>query len=659
MVNRVPWFLVLFTAALSGCGDDAPPGSPDAGTITPPGTPPGTTVEVLRPITLTERARLPEQDPELVDVEVMPDRLAFIYRSALSTVPFAVDDVVAGIRHDGYLRRLTSVEQISPTRIEAATEHAELGELIGDGHFRVSYEPGTVSGDMAPSGEVGAVREPLTAGFSGLSPESAAGFACSTTAGSGSLQVRPRFDINLGMDIDLDIRWTSRFLIPRGELVHALVAVRGELETGVTLDATNNLSASCMRNLVAGLGRAFKLERTQAFAIGPVPVIITHTIEPYAQVSIGADVEVGRTHASGMLRIGIRAGTEFDQASGWRPIFEPTLTGDGAFSTDSADGAATLTAALGCGVKYSLKFYDVFGPGVSFGPNFGATFTANPDCTWQTQVKSSLDLTGSFDITVPVLDWQIASFSVTESFVETVIDRDMGRFPWCVDAGVDAGADAGMMMSMDSGPPDGGLLDTGPLDTGSALDAGPLPNGAPCTASSQCRSGFCPPDDGVCCNELCAYACGSCLASKSRTADGICSAIREDTDPDGECPGLQTCQAFNTSPGATAYCAAHYGDPCSVDADCRRSGVCRDGVCCTHINCTTSVAPCSACRMEYTGMPDGMCGPVVLGIDPHGTCSATPGSVCDGAGSCCLQSGGTCSTNGECCSMNCAGGTCT
>lgn len=668
MSRRFSWIFTVIVAGLTGCGgdDDGNAGPPDGGMVAPPEPTPGTTVEVLRPIVLTDRARLPEQDPELVDVEVMEDGLAFIYRSEVTRLPFAVDDVVAGIRHGGYLRRLTSVTQTAPTRIECATVHAELGELIGDGHFRVSYEPGTIS-DMPPSGEVGAHREPLTAGWSGISPESARGFACSATGG-GTLQLRPRFDINVGMDVDLDIRWTSRFLIPRGQLAHALVVVRGELEVGATWNATNNLSASCMRNLLAGM-MGLKLERGVAFAIGPVPVFMTHTIEPYAQISAGADVEVGRSSGSGMIRIGIRAGTEFDPAGGWRPIWEPTITGDVALTAERA-GTLTASAAFGCGVKYSLKIYDTFGPAVSFGPNFTASFAATPECTWMTEVKSSLDLTGSLDFSVPFIDWQLGSFSVTGSFRESVIAREMGVFPWCDDAGPMTMPDAGPMMSdagplpldagpvaMDSGRPMTGS-DAGPPDTGTA-DAGfRLPNGAPCTSRTQCRSFICV--DGVCCNAGCTGVCQSCVARLSRAAaDGICAAVPEDTDPEDDCPGVQTCQADSPDVTATAYCEAHYGDPCTGPGMCPDAGFCADGVCCNLSTCggATGTAPCTSCRTAHTGAPEGICSAVVLGLDPYNYCGL-PGSVCNGMNGCCLEAGTACTRASDCCSGACPAGTC-
>jgi len=665
-------FCAAVIAVCAACGssssDEAGPGvAPDAAVITPP---PGAKIEVLRPLTLTARARLPEQSPELIDVEVLPDRLAFIYRSP-TTVPFAVDDVVAGVLHDGYLRRLTVIQQMSPTRIEAMTVHAELGELIGDGHFRVKFAPGDGVGEWAPSGDLGVTKQALTTGWSGFTPKFR-GITCGTTAG-GTLSLTPRLDIDLGMDLDLDIAWSTHFLIPRGEVISALVELHGDLEAGLQAEATENLSASCSYDLLAlakTLGAAVPSRKWAiTFAIGPVPVIVTHTIKPYAQFGAGAKVEVGRTTATAMGRVGIRAGTRYDFVDGWRPIWEPTHSGAVTLKT-AEPGTLSLSAVLSGGVAYSMKIYDAVGPGVSFGPRVAGTFAASPDCNWSANVKAGLQLTGSVDVSVPVIDYKLASFSVSSVLAESTWKEAAGTIPGCVDGGAEAGPDTNIDDTSVTDTADASdssdtfvadTSDTSVADT-SVLDAAKKSNGTPCGAASECLSGFCPPQDGVCCNEQCASQCRACTAAKSRTADGVCSAIKENTDPDDECPGMQKCQAYSSSTTATAYCRAHYGDPCTgdhVSADCPGAGTCVEGVCCDNFNCHLSLSPCSSCLGKYTGFADGDCQTILAPMDPYDTCSGP--SVCWGgsaASTCCLPPGSSCGTASDCCSRACTGSTC-
>ena len=200
-------------------------------------------------------------------------------------------------------------------------------------------------------------------------------------------------------------------------------------------------------------------------------------------------------------------------------------------------------------------------------------------------------------------------------------------------------------MPRDAGSPDAGAFDTGPPDAGPPdagvpVDAGPQPNGATCTGPGGCTSRFCV--DGVCCNERCDGVCMACIASLSRTPDGTCSAFQEDTDPgDTECPGPPRCQDADGLPPFTAYCRAHFGDACTgVGAvpSCPTGGgsgfFCSEGVCCDRV-CgeTASALECHSCRgATRGGGTDGMCLPVMMGLDPFDECPST--RVCGSAGVC-------------------------
>lgn len=76
-------------------------------------------------------------------------------------------------------------------------------------------------------------------------------------------------------------------------------------------------------------------------------------------------------------------------------------------------------------------------------------------------------------------------------------------------------------------------------------------NGQTCTAGSECASGFCP-DEVVgpkyCCNTDCTGTCQSCAAAKTNGTNGVCSNIKDKTDPDGECTvSGMTCNGGNGS----------------------------------------------------------------------------------------------------------------
>ncbi|MCC6528358.1 MAG: hypothetical protein IT373_37280 [Polyangiaceae bacterium] len=56
-----------------------------------------------------------------------------------------------------------------------------------------------------------------------------------------------------------------------------------------------------------------------------------------------------------------------------------------------------------------------------------------------------------------------------------------------------------------------------------------------CASGAQCLSGFCPANDGVCCDTACSGNCQACLASKTPSLNGTCDFIDGGTDPDSEC----------------------------------------------------------------------------------------------------------------------------
>lgn len=67
-----------------------------------------------------------------------------------------------------------------------------------------------------------------------------------------------------------------------------------------------------------------------------------------------------------------------------------------------------------------------------------------------------------------------------------------------------------------------------------------IANGNSCSDAEQCASGFCPDDDGVCCDAACSGECESCLGALNGDTNGTCG-FTQSGDPDDECPALQAC----------------------------------------------------------------------------------------------------------------------
>lgn len=92
-----------------------------------------------------------------------------------------------------------------------------------------------------------------------------------------------------------------------------------------------------------------------------------------------------------------------------------------------------------------------------------------------------------------------------------------------------------------------------------------LSQGGGCALDGDCVTGHCA--DGVCCDDACDGACRACSSAKTGVADGVCSPVRERTDPDGECDGVcfagaclesATCDGEHTlrAPEGDVDCAA-------------------------------------------------------------------------------------------------------
>ena len=95
--------------------------------------------------------------------------------------------------------------------------------------------------------------------------------------------------------------------------------------------------------------------------------------------------------------------------------------------------------------------------------------------------------------------------------------------------------------------------------------------------------------------------------------------------PDGACDGLGHCATCNDGVRngnetdvdcGGPNCPGCDGELCSGDpADCQ-SGHCVDGICCT----TACDKKCDACAVSFTGVPSGMCAPVLLGKQHGSSC---------------------------------------
>jgi hypothetical protein len=186
---------------------------------------------------------------------------------------------------------------------------------------------------------------------------------------------------------------------------------------------------------------------------------------------------------------------------------------------------------------------------------------------------------------------------------------------------------------------------TGTLCGGDSIDG---------SGGHQCQTGYCV--DGYCCNAPCGAQCQACSATRTGAANGACTSIPANTDPDGECAGGLTCNgagACRTNCTADSQCEGGYfctdanggacvgkngnGTGCGGDSidgsgghQCT-SGNCIDGYCCN----TACAGTCQSCNVAGLA---GTCSSVPGGVVDNG---CTGPNACNGSGGCCADSSPT------------------
>jgi hypothetical protein len=177
-------------------------------------------------------------------------------------------------------------------------------------------------------------------------------------------------------------------------------------------------------------------------------------------------------------------------------------------------------------------------------------------------------------------------------------------------------------------------------------------NGETCTANTQCTSGNCV--DGFCCDTACDGSCEACSAIKKGSgADGVCGAVANNTDPDGEC----------TDDGATS---------CDQDGMCDGNRACRlykSGTKCGNTTCSNGTQTGFSCNGLGTcnGSTTAQCAPFVCADASACATSCTLDANCVASSYCRISDhqcvadqakGASCSSGSQCTSGSCVDGFC-
>ncbi|MAQ19689.1 MAG: hypothetical protein CMN30_33415 [Sandaracinus sp.] len=395
---------------LVGCTSDDAPGSGvrDAS---------GPEVTVYRQPVLREEARHPDLDEGLAAVEVHPERLVFTYRDAPASPPTA-GEVVTGTLGGGYLRTIVAVSELAPNRYELLTANAELTDYFADVHFKARFEIPAESWSQPGTDGVGARSDALGGSVNLISAELG---KCEFE--SGAVEVGGSFSPVFEMEVDIGF-WDGleefRFL------------VGGNIEVFMEL-ATNEGSVSCSWDRTFS---SLQKEFTTTFAVGFVPVTVTHTLVPEGKFTIGGEVTIPGVSFEARGGIGFTGGAVYEDDA-WRPVTDATRNGSSSFNIEEG-GDVTVTARLTAGVNYQAKLYDALGPQMNLGPFISGE--AHSDfCDWDTKAEIGLQLNIGARVDVPVIDYSLYEYnSGPIDLITGAIAQGEGTWAWC---GGDAGTE--------------------------------------------------------------------------------------------------------------------------------------------------------------------------------------------------------------------------
>jgi von Willebrand factor type A domain len=394
----------LFPLLLAACSDDTPP--EPASELEPP---PGVEVVVYEELQLTDDARLPEQWPRFSRADVLPDRVIFSFDGGLPNVfDIAVGNIIAGQSGGGYLRRVLAVHE-QGERLVVDTASATLVELIARGHFEASFDPdGTQWNEVPRVGKLPLISRIVE------------DFECSV----GQLPLA-----QMGVYYETRLDFHLEIEIADGKLEQATFTTTGGQEISAELEVDAAFQASCTRSLLGEVDR----EWSTFIPVGFLPIPVTHTLSPSAELDVSGSMGLGRVLARTRAGYQLTAGAEYVDGA-WRGLWAASATGDA--TLDKEEGGLSLNTGITAGVDYTIKLFDVAGPRVGLSASAEAGFSLE-SCEFTTEVQAGLNGTIGAALDIPVLDDTIAEIEISRELRATVVDARSGIQLGCEDSRVD------------------------------------------------------------------------------------------------------------------------------------------------------------------------------------------------------------------------------
>ena len=315
----------------------------------------------------------------------------------------------------GYLRRVEAVRSEDGELI-LETEHAGLDDAIAQGSLSATLP---LTPDDLVSSQVLLENLTLQTRPGGLSPQ------------AGDLDFELKFNKVL-LDIDGDEETKNDQMTLSGKVGLDLFA-KVDVDIGWFADAekVETVFGVTQKAELSFKGfSALKLEKevkvaeldfgTKTFFVGPVPVVMTPSLE----LVIGVDGDLRATTTLTVSETAtLQAGARWTDDKGWENISKADIDFD--FKPPSIDGVGTKLEAF-AGPKAKLKFYGVLGPH-AFIKAFAKTDVKIPrDPIWK--LSAGLKVGAGFDIDLPIVG-KLVDLDLTVIDIEKELTRAENSTP--------------------------------------------------------------------------------------------------------------------------------------------------------------------------------------------------------------------------------------
>lgn len=389
--------LALSAPGLASCAV-APGDAADDAELPAPGD-----VDVVQPLKLSERARVPEKEPGFVAAELGDHEIVITHDGSLP--PFAAGDVLGGTAGGGYLARVVRVRALDDARVALETTPADLTEFLTEGHFHVHYDAReyarAIDEHLARARELGEEDgEQIASQAEALKVASGASMklldlssaslpaSCGITAhGAAALDVTAELSPALDLEVHVGPRGK---LNPVPELKQLRFVASGKLDVSARLEGAGTVTGSCTVDLLELAGGVPSLPLpTLTFWVGPVPVVVTTEVVPRAQADLALSFTAAEVAAEAQTTAELEAGVDYTNET-WSTIWEPSCAATGTASV-GAPGAITASGKVSAGAELRARLYGILGPNVGVQAYARVTAeTAPPYCSYDARVDGGV-----------------------------------------------------------------------------------------------------------------------------------------------------------------------------------------------------------------------------------------------------------------------------